>query len=169
MGMIVLASKKMKYASLAGVGLMSMSLVACANESDKPITLGDSMTQNGIQKIENSPVKDKCRGYELQKDGSYKCEPVDDSGGSGGGSSGSGVSSAMWFFNGMMFGSHNQMTSSSNYKANNLVSGTKTTSSKSTPDGNKSNNSKSNSSKSGTSSGKSSGFGSGGRGSSGGS
>lgn len=152
----------MKYASLAGIGLMSMSLVACANETEKPVTLGDSMTQNGIQKIEDSPVADKCKEYELQKDGSYKCDNTDDSGGSGG----SGVSSAMWFFNGMLFNSHNQMTSSSDYKANNLVSGTKTTtSSKSNPNGTKSNSSKSGT----TSSSKSGGFGSGGRGSSGGS
>ena len=159
-----MASKIMRTAKMAGIGIMSMSLVACGSGTENPTTLGDSMTQNGIQKIENSPVKDKCREYELQKDGSYKCEPVNS-----GGSGGSGVSSAMWFFNGMLFGNHNQMTSSSDYKANNLISGTKTTSSKPKPNGNNPNSTKSNNSKSGTSGSKSGGFGSGGRGSSGGS
>lgn len=142
---------------MVGVGIMSMSLVACVSETDKPMTLGDSMTQNGIQKIEDSSVANKCREYELQKDGSYKCDTTD---------GGSGVSSAMWFFNGMLFNSHNAMTSSSDYKSNNLVSGTKTTSTKSNPNGTKNNT---NTSKSSTSGAKSGGFGSGGRGSSGGS
>ena len=157
-----MASKKVKYASMAGVGLMTMSLMACANETEKPTTLGDSMTQNGIQKIENSSVADKCKEYELQKDGSYKCES-DGSSNSGGGL----AFVPFWFFNGNTYNSHNSMTSSSDYKKNNLVSGTNLSKSKST----QTNATQNKSSKSGTKSSgsKSGGFGSGGRGSSGGS
>ena len=148
---------------MAGVGLMTMSLMACANETEKPTTLGDSMTQNGIQKIENSPVANKCKEYELQKDGSYKCES------DGSSSSGGGVAFIpFWFFNGNTYSSHNAMTSSADYKKNNLVSGTSLAKTKSSTNTNatKNNSSKSGSNSSGS---KSGGFGSGGRGSSGGS
>ncbi|MFJ7982323.1 hypothetical protein ACIQ1D_18855 [Lysinibacillus xylanilyticus] len=164
-----MTSKKMKYASLAGAGLLTLSLVGCASEPEKPLTLGDKMSQSGVQKIENSSVAEKCKEYELQKDGSYKCEPIKSSGGSSGGS---GFSSALWFFNGMMFGSHNAMTSSSDYKANNLVSGTKNSFSKvnsATNSNSKTSSSSSSSKSSSSSSSKSGGFGSGGRGTSGGS
>lgn len=156
-----MASKKMKYASLAGAGLLTIGLVGCASEPQQSMTLGDKMNQSGVQKIENSSVANKCKEYELQKDGSYKCE----SDGSGGGSNGGMAFIPFWFFNGHTYSSHNAMTSSSDYKANNLVSGTKNSFSKV----NSSKSSTSSSSKSGSSSSKSGGFGSGGRGSSGGS
>lgn len=160
-----MASKKMKYASLAGAGLLTMGLVGCASEPQQPLTLGDKMNQSGVQKIENSPVANKCKEYELQKDGSYKCEGNGNSGSNGG------VAFVpFWFFNGHTYSTHNAMTSSSDYKSNNLISGTKNSFSKANSNSkSNTNSSKTNLSKTGSSSSKSGGFGSGGRGTSGGS
>ena len=164
--------KKMKYANIAGVGLMAISLVACASEQEVAV-LGDSeqtqkiMQQSGIQTIEQSQFYEKCKEYELQPDGSYVCDNDDDDYSS----SGTGM---FWFFNGHTYSSHNAMVTSSDYKKNNLSTGTNTKKSSSSKNATK-NNSKtnvntnkngtsSNSSKSSSSGGKSSGFGSGARG-----
>ena len=155
----------MKYASLAGAGLLTMSLVGCASEPQQPLTLGDKMNQSGVQSIQNSSVANKCKDSEPQKDGSYKCEGGGGSNGSHGGTS----IVPFWFFNGHTYSSHNAMTNSSDYKANNLVSGTKNSFSKVNSSTSNSSKNGSNSSKSSSSSSKSGGFGSGGRGGSGGS
>lgn len=170
-----MVSRKMRYASLAGVGLMTLSLVACASEEQSGAVIGDSlessMEQNGIQTINNTdnPQVKQCREYELQDDGSYMCDDDDNEG--SGGVSGAGM---FWFFNGHTYSSHNAMVSSSDYKKNNLKSGTKYSSkstdgtknknSKNSKSNNAKNSSKSGGSNGGKSTGKSGGFGSGARG-----
>ena len=158
-----MTSRKMKYASIASIGFMTLSLGACANDTQQYQTLGDS----GLKTVEQSKFKDQCKEPELQKDGSYKCEEVATG---GGGTSNSGTTNnstsiiPFWLFNGQRYDSHSAMVASSDYKKNNLASGTKYTNSKAnaSKSGSKSNGSKG-------STGKSGGFGSGGRGTSGGS
>lgn len=157
---------------MAGVGLMTISLVACANEQEVAV-LGDSaqtqntMQQNGVQTIEQSQFAEKCEEYELQPDGSYKCDNDDDDDYSG---SGAGM---FWFFNGHTYSSHNAMVASSDYKKNNVSTGTSTKKSSSSKDANQSKNKnqvKTNKSGAGSSNpksssgGKSSGFGGGAKG-----
>lgn len=127
-----MASKKMKYASMVGIGLMTMSLMACANEESQYQTLGDSDLKTPDQTFTGGTEENKCREYELQDDGSYKCDNDGDS--SGGGSS---LVMLPFFFNGQSYSSHSAMVASSDYKKNNLVSGTKYKSSNS-KDSNKS-------------------------------
>ena len=156
---------------MAGVGLMTMSLVACASEQELSVLedTQQNMQQNGIQTIEQSQFAEKCEEYELQPDGSYVCDNDGDDDDDG--YSGSGVG-MFWFFNGHTYSSHSSMVASSDYKKNNISTGTNTKKSSSSKDANK-NNSKtqvktnkngagSNNAKS--SGGKSSGFGGGARG-----
>ena len=176
-----MVSKKMKYASIAGIGLMSMGLVACANPDEQQGYIGDSfetqqaMQSNGIQTIEQTQFAEKCEEYELQPDGSYMCETDDDN------DSGGGVAGMFWFFNGHTYTSQSAMVNSSDYKSKNLKTGTsiptetknkinnpskdvRVESKNNSKTNSKSNTSGSNNSKSGSSSKGSSGFGSGARG-----
>lgn len=167
-----MVSRKMKYVSIASIGLMTLSLGACASNTQEYRTMGDS----GLKTVEQSKYKDQCKEPELQKDGSYKCEEEVVNGGGAGGVATGGANTnhsstsiiPFWLFNGQRYDSQSAMVASSDYKKNNLVNGTKYKNTKT--DARKSNNSKSkSSSKSSSGKSSSSGFGSGGRGTSGGS